>query len=475
MKILAYCFSDPLLEPTPDPAQWPLNWASLDGPDLELAGIYLDLATVETSPKARKRSPRSGTEELRPQWQELLQRCRSEAIDAVVVREVAELGQSVQEVSDRLAQLEALQVRVLTLAQTTAPQPNGLSDPALPPQTLHRLQTLQHQQRSQRIRQGHARNRLQALPPPGKAPYGYRRGKQGYVIDLATSPVVKEFFDQFLLYGSVRGAVRYLAKRYGKKIAPSTGQRWLSNPVYRGDLEYQDGQILRDTHPALLSRDEAAQIDRLLRRNRQIAPRAASAPRALAGLVSCAVCGSSMTITRVTQHNRSTEYLYLRPRRCTQQPKCSAIPYDEVLQATIQRICQDLAPMATGANLPDLSQARQGLQRAIAAKAELLAQLPALVDQGILDHETAALRSYKLRTEQAALENQAAQLPPVDLKATIATISIPEFWYDLSEAERRFYFREFLQAIHLLRTETGWHLNLVFFFGAAPNQPPTNG
>ncbi len=464
MKILAYCFSDPLLEPTPDLTQW----------NLDLAGIYLDFATPDMTAKPRKRSPKTSPLEARPQWQQLLHRCTTEPIDYVVVRDLQELGHSIEAVRDRLAQLEALHVPLRTLPtlaperSASPPEPTtDLPAPAVPllePAILDQAQALQHQQRSQRIRQGHARNRIKALPPPGKAPYGYRRGKQGYVIDLAAAPVVKEFFEQFLLYGSVRGAVRHLAKRYGKKIAPSTGQRWLSNPVYRGDLEYQDGHILRDTHPALVSREEAAQIDRLLRRNRQIAPRAASAPRALAGLVSCAECRATMTITRVTQHNRKSEYLYLRPRRCPQQPKCSAIPYDEIMQATIQQICQDLTQIVAGTNLPDLTQAKQRLQQAIAAKTDLLEQLPTLIDQGILDAETAALRAYKLRTEQAELENQAAQLPPVDLKAAIATISVPDFWHGLSEAERRFYFREFLQAIQLVRTATNWHLNLVFFF-----------
>jgi hypothetical protein len=140
---------------------------------------------------------------------------------------------------------------------------------------LKLLQQVQREQRSRRIRQGHAQNRVMALPPPGKAPYGYRRSKHRYVVDRSTAPVVKDFFEQFLLYGSLSGAVRYLAKRYGKKIAVSTGHRWLTNPVYRGDLAYQNGELVSDTHVAILSREEAAQIDRLLRRNRRLPPRTA--------------------------------------------------------------------------------------------------------------------------------------------------------------------------------------------------------
>mgnify|MGYP003339245554 CR=1 FL=1 len=133
------------------------------------------------------------------------------------------------------------------------------------------------------IREGHARNRLKGLPPPGRAPYGYRRGKDRYTIDRAAAAVVKDFFEHFLLYGSLRGAVRHLAQRYGKKISTSTAQRWLTHPVYRGDLCYQKGEVVRDTHTALISREEAAQIDRLLRRNHRLPPRTAGTCRSLAG------------------------------------------------------------------------------------------------------------------------------------------------------------------------------------------------
>jgi Recombinase/Recombinase zinc beta ribbon domain len=328
------------------------------------------------------------------------------------------------------------------------------------------LQVLQQQQRSRRIQQGHARNRVKALPPPGKAPYGYRRGKTSYVVDRTTAPVVKEFFEQFLLYGSLRNAVRYLAKRYGKKISASTGQRWLNNPVYRGDLSYQDGKIIQNTHPAIISRDEAAQVDRLLRRNRQLAPRTASAPRSLSGLVFCSQCQSSMTVTRVTAHRKQQEYLYLRPTKCPNRPKCSAIAYDEILQATIQRICEDLPKAVSGLTLPNMEQAKQGIKATIAQKETAIAQLPDLVLSGTLDQPTADLRTYTLRAEIAQLQNQLAQLPPVDLKATVQTVSIPQFWLDLSEPERRFYLREFIRQILLSRTETGWSLTLMFLFNS---------
>lgn len=458
MRIVAYLYSDPLLETTPDPAIW--GW--------ETDQIYQDLAQGKSHCD-------------RPQWHTLIQDCQTQPVDYLLVRRLEELGDDVTAVGDRLAQLEALQVRLI-LVEHPSPSSTGSAGDAvqvelsqlgtasplspLTPQAdlIKLLQHLQSEQRSRKIRQGHARNRIQALPPPGKAPYGYKRGKEKYTLDRTTAPVVKDFFEQFLLYGSVRGTVRYLAKKYNKTISVSTGHRWLVNPIYRGDLTYQTGDTIRDTHPAIISRDEAAQVDRLLRRNRRMPPRSASAPRSLAGLVICSTCQSPQTVARVTGSKKDQEYLYLRPNHCPQKPKCKSIPYEAVLQSTIARICEDLPQAVADLAVPDMTGMKQGMGGAIAAKQGVLDQLPTLITSGILDQETATLRAYKLRTEIAVLQSQLAQLPPVNLQSIVQAVSIPQFWFGLSEAERRFYFREFLRQIDLHRQDQDWHLKLVFIF-----------
>jgi DNA invertase Pin-like site-specific DNA recombinase len=456
LKLVAYLYTDPLLEQTADFADT----------GLEIAQVYHDLAVNAETVTKRKGRGKRVLGEPRSQWRQLVDHCRTDPPDFVIVRQLADLGESVQAVSDRLTELETLRIPVIVLAElppdweTLAPLQLGDT----PATAMQRLQHLEQQQRSRRIRQGHARNRVQALPPPGKAPYGYHRGKTGYVIDRTTAPVVKDFFEQFLLYGSVRGAVRYLAKRYNKKIAVSTGQRWLTNPVYRGDLAYQDGNRVRDAHPAIISRDEAAQVDRLLRRNQRLPARSASAPRSLAGLVVCGECRSPLTVARVTTHNRKQEYLYLRPRACPRTPKCSGLSYEAVLQATIQQICAALPKAMSSAALPDLALMKQGITGAIAAKQSLLEQLPTLMESGVLDQGTADLRAYKLRTEIVELQTNLAKLPPVDLQATAQTLSIPQFWLDLTETERRAYLREFIREIRLLWRENDWQVELVFSF-----------
>ncbi|MBD2626853.1 recombinase family protein [Trichormus variabilis] len=430
MKIIAYVYTDPLLETAPDEATW--GW--------EVDRVYQDLG---------KRS----------QLQQLFIDCEREPANYLLIRRLEELGDKIAEVSDRLNQLEAMGIMVIATEQAYT------SETAKPRiELLNLLQEIQREQRSRRIRQGHARNRLEVAPPPGKAPYGYRRGKGKYIIDRSTSPVVKDFFDNFLLYGSLRGSVRYLGKKYNKKISVTTGRRWLTNPVYRGDTAYQNNEIISDTHAGIISREEAAQVDRLLRRNSRLPSRTASAPLSLAGLVVCNQCQSQMIVTRVTQRYQDKEYLYLRNTTCPQSPKCRAIPYQEILEKTIETVCRDLPHAVAGMNFPQLDAIKNSLGDAIASQQEILEQLPTFIETGVLDTETAKIRAYKLRTEISQLQAKLATLPPVNLRSVAEAVSIPQFWLDLSEVERRFYFREFIRQIDIIRQSNEWDLQIIFIF-----------
>ncbi|MBV5259988.1 recombinase family protein [Synechococcus moorigangaii CMS01] len=434
MTIFVYSYSDPLLDPAPETALW----------GVEVDRIYLDWGD-------------------RQRLDQLFRDLETHCPDYLLLRRLDELGDDLATIGDRLQRIEAYGIQVIATEQDY--QTNQTLDKT----ALGDLfQTIGDRLRQQKIQRGHAQNRRQFLPPPGKAPYGYKRGQDRYLIDRSTAPVVKDFCEHFLLFGSLRGAVRHLEQRFGKKIAVSTGRNWLTNPVYRGQLHYCDGKTIPQTHAAILTENEAAQIDRLLRRNRRLAPRSASAPRCLAGLVQCEHCGSPLSIARVTQRYKTHEYLYLRPQHCPQQPKCRAIAYDTLFQATVQKICQDLPRLARHYQGPPLEQLQTRLQQAIQQKETLIARLPDLIAQEIFDPDTAAQRRYILRSEISQLQTQLNQLPPANLEAIAKTISLESFWYGLSEAERRFYLREFLAQIQLQRpSPQTWQIQLKFNFSTS--------
>jgi hypothetical protein len=167
----------------------------------------------------------------------------------------------------------------------------------------------------------------------------------------------------------------------------------------------------------------------------------------------------------VTARGKGLEYLYLRPLQCPRTKKCSAIAYEKILDSTIERICQDLPPTIAQISLPDLEGIKRGMSEEIGQKNDILSQLPSLEAAGILDQETANLRAYKLKNEIAQIQGRLDQLPPDNLTIIARAVAFPQFWRDLSEIERRFYFREFIRRIEIEReTANNWHLRLIFVF-----------
>ncbi len=376
--------------------------------------------------------------------EELLQGIAAGSVQQVLLVRLADLGERAEEVHQRLLQIQQARIQ-LSLATES-----GLHTPSDAADWIPLLAEIPHQLQSRRLCHSQAQNRLAGKPPPGPAPFGYRREGDRYVLDRRQAPIVQDFFQNFLLYGSLRQAVRFLEEKHHKRISVATGRNWLLNPVYRGDLAYADGTVLRDTHPALLSRTEAAQIDRWLKRNQKIPRRSASAPRALAGLVHCCSCGSLLRIVQTTPRKakkNGSSYLYLRCQTCRY-----SLHYTAVLQEVIRQVCEQLPRRAQNLDRQALDQTRQQLQAQIQANSERLRQLEELQQSGLMDEPSLAQRCYQLRAETARLAQKLEQLPPANFLQIAQTLSIPPFWQDLSESERRAYLREFLRRVEVNST-----------------------
>ncbi|ACB50318.1 hypothetical protein cce_0967 [Crocosphaera subtropica ATCC 51142] len=438
MILFAYFYSEPLLETV---LEIPIN-------DLKIERVYHDLGA-------------------RYELEKLLNDCQQTPPNYLLIRQLEELGDDYNLIKNNYQRLTNLGIKILVLENQKLTNLDKLeslenttkidiNDPKL-------LETIKENQRNLSLKKGQALTRIKALPPPGKAPYGYRRGKDCYIIDRSTAPIIKDFFEQFLLFGSLRGAINYLAKRYGKKISVSTGSRWLKNPVYRGDLKYKNNEIISNTHVPIISREEAAQIDRLLGRNRKLSTKTASAKHSLVGLVSCKKCHNSMIINHVTQRNKKKEYLYIRPQNCPLNPQCKAIAYQEVLNRTIDYICKNFPEKVKSFDPKQIETYKNNIQTQIEEKKDIINQLSSLIQCNILDESTANLRRYNLNLEISELRSQLEQLPPENLKKIAEAVSLPRFWQDLSEAERRFYFREFIRQIYIEQTaKVDWNLEITF-------------
>jgi nucleotidyltransferase/DNA polymerase involved in DNA repair len=115
-------------------------------------------------------------------------------------------------------------------------------------------------------------------------------------------------------------------------------------------------------------------------------------------------------------------------------------------------------------NFNQLDTIKKNLNDKITHQQQILQKLPTLIETGVLDTETAKIRAYKLRTEISQMHAKLAILPPVNLRSVAEAVSITQFWLDLSEVERRFYLREFIRQIEIIRQGQNWHLQVNFIF-----------
>lgn len=366
----------------------------------------------------------------------VLEQLRSEASTQLLLRRLADLGDSLEEIRSLLADLQSHGITVQLVDD------RGELIPERSQTWIEHMGDLPTALQRRRALQRHVQDRLESKPPPGAAPFGYKRDRDRYVLDRRQAAIVKDFFDHFLLYGSLRSAVRHLKQHHGKGISVSTGRRWLTHPVYRGDLAFSDGTILRNTHSPILSRQEAAQIDRWLRRNRQLPRRSASAPRSLAGLVFCDTCNSPLRIVQASAKGRSKRYRYLRCPQCRY-----SLTYETLLQQVIQQICTQLPQRAEGFDPTPIEQAKASVEAQLNKNETILKQLADLDAQGVLDAHSLQQRRYQLQAETTRLLQRLDQLPPENLAEIAQTLSIQPFWQDLTESERRSYLREFIRSI----------------------------
>ena len=108
----------------------------------------------------------------RKQLRQLIQDSQANPPQKLFIRRLEELGDNLVEIGDRINQLESLGIEIITTEQDYqsskfANQNNQLT-------LIQLLEEVTKNKRKERLIQGHARNRLKVLPPPGQAPYGYR-------------------------------------------------------------------------------------------------------------------------------------------------------------------------------------------------------------------------------------------------------------------------------------------------------------
>lgn len=437
--IIAYTYTEPFIDKIPDSFFW----------GCEVDRVYQDIGN-------------------RKELKNLLKDCQQKNLHYLLIRSLSELGNSLIEVIQIVNKIEEFNIEIITIEENYNSSKFRLIEDSKKRELLiNIIQEIWKKIEKQKLKKAQGNNRLKILPPPGKPPFGYMRGKEGYIVNRSNVYIIREFFERFLLYGSLADSVKYIKEKFNKKIALSTAHYWLKNPIYRGDLVYKNQEIITDTHSAIITREESAQIDRILKSHRLVKPRSASANYALAGLVQCSQCLSSLRISHINKKKYQDKYLYLIPSKCQNKNTCKALKYQEVFERTINKICEQLPLLTQNCQGENPQCIKEKLSKKIEEKENLLLTINQLIKEEILDEETGSIRKYKIKQEISEIKQNIAQLPPDKLSQISTALSNPQFWLDLSATECRFYLREFVKKIKIMPMNEGnknWQIMVEFIF-----------
>jgi site-specific DNA recombinase len=168
---------------------------------------------------------------------------------------------------------------------------------------------------SKRWKEAHRKRAESKLPPQGHAKFGYVKTADGYALDPATAPLVKEAYRMYSsgvgfknigAYWTEAGAVTMRGNHWDKDMVRKT----MDNPHYSGHFLYK-GELLEGSWEPLLSPGEWAKYKDKRAERAKLAPRAKSSEWPFAGYVRCSRCGGSM----VKNKSKSNTYLHCSRRR----------------------------------------------------------------------------------------------------------------------------------------------------------------
>lgn len=138
---------------------------------------------------------------------------------------------------------------------------------------------------SERIKRVFDLKRARGEPVSGHVPTGYKIEGKAVVKDPAVEEAVTAFFQQYLAFGSIVGAIDFVADHYGLQLKYQLASAMLSKSAYWGDFNGVEC-------PAYITRDEA---ERIAASRRRISRKTKSDRVYLfSGLLLCGECGARM-------------------------------------------------------------------------------------------------------------------------------------------------------------------------------------
>jgi len=431
----------------------------------------------------------SGSKNSRPKFKQLITDCKLGKISEVIVtrldrltRSLVTLRKTVDQFKDSGVVLRALDDSIDT---STAAGKFHLN-------MLGSLAEMEVDRLSERVLHGwqHLRDRKVAMNPP----FGYIKVDDKHTLDhqkflcllsdrseLSKAELARDIINAFFQERSLRGCLRIINPKYGIFTTANKNQQgehiggvvtrglfrfsvgglknWLTNPVLQGHLCYlknrngkrldrSQWQIIRDTHEALITSEQALEIDAIIEHNKQVRGYGTQAQRfPLSGLIFCAECRSACYSCAGRIGSSTTEFHYYFQcknattrscpnRKMVRQEKCEAA----AIAALVQRADQ----IANIAQLPTQQIEPVELR-------ELRAQLAALE---VLGYNVAiAQAKEQLKAQISNLEYGLTMGVNIDSElrsVLVETFSNPSFFETLPEQDKKTIYRALIDRIVVL-------------------------
>ena len=380
----------------------------------------------------------SGRDASRPGFQRILDLIDRRAVGEVVVARIDRLGRNADDVdfAVALAGRRGVTITSLEAGRIESETPDGF----VRSRFMSTMAEFESRMLSLRVRRGYEASRSKLRPCRARPPFGYRLNADKTALEPnpETWGLAHQLLDtlrqnQWRLMTSLEV---FRAAHPSFPITTKNGLKsWLVNPVLRGGLGYlydrapkhrDPGRVPRpttnrykeivwDTHPALLSHDEYALVERHLEMNRRNwGNNVKATTRLLTGICSCGVCGKRMSY----RSSRWRPVLFCQNADCARRYK--TVREELVTGAINEALAHRLSVLRTE-EAPDLPEA-------VKLREEIVA-LEALQDPDLAE----ALERKRVRLR--ALQSKPAFSPEVQ-----EVLATPGFWLHLSPDElRRMY------------------------------------
>lgn len=428
----------------------------------------------------------SGSKNSRPKFKKLLADCKLGKISEVVVTRLDRLTRSLVTLRDTIDQLKESGVILRALDDSidtsTAAGKFHLN-------MLGSLAEMEVDRLSERVLHGwqHLRDRQVAMNPP----FGYCKVDDKHTLDhqkflcllsdrseLSKAELAQDIIKAFFQERSLRGCLRIINPKYGIFTTANkneTGEKiggvisrglfrfsvgglrnWLTNPVLQGHLCYLKNrkgkrldpshwQIVRNTHEALITHEQALEIDTIIQHNRQVRGYGTQAQRfPLSGLVFCGECRSSCYSCAGRIGSSLTEFHYYFQCKNAQTRSCpnrKMVRQEKCETAAIAALVQRAEQIANIAELPEQKIESVELR-------EVRSQLAALESLGY--NPAIAKAKEQLKAQISNLEHQMVsdQTISEDLREMhINTFSSLPFFETLPDLEKKAIYQALISRI----------------------------